>query len=171
MIWSPKRARSSRIVVSLAGLSLIVFTGACSRSSQSKVQDARGKVQEEKQDVNEQQQDVNQAEQNLNQAEQEASAAWLKDFADFRGAVDKKVADNETLLSEKRNDVARATSGSRETYEKMIEDAQKRNSDLRDRVEGYKYEGDAAWNTFKDDINHQLDDVTSMIKNIDVKTH
>lgn len=191
MIISPNRVRASRATVAMAGLSLMMFTGACSRSHQSKVQDAKGDVQEEKKelaeerhdeakdvaaeqqdaqhDIAQKQEDVNKAEQHLNEVQHEGTTEWQKSWADFRDDVNKKVADNDNLIAEKRAHLANASAAMHDEFQKMIDDAEHRNHDVRDKVANYKYESAAAWDQFKTDTNQALDAVASSIKSIDIK--
>lgn len=189
MMWTKKLSRASSVALALT--LLMVFTGACSRSQQSKVQDARGNVQQQKeelakeqrdeqQDVAREQQDaqhdiaakqadVNQAEQHLNEVQHEGSSDWQKNWSDFRDGVNQRVADNDKLIAEKRSDLAGANTAMHDEFKKMIDDAEHRNHDLRDKVADYKYEGAAAWDQFKNDTNSALDAVAAGIKKIDVK--
>jgi hypothetical protein len=191
MIWSPTQVRAGRVAAALAGLSLVVFTGACSRSQHSKVENARENVQEEKEelaeerhdeaqdvakeqqdaqhDIAQEQQDVNKAEQHLNEVQHEGTTEWQKDWSDFRDDVNKKVADNDKLIAEKRNQLANASSAMHDEFKKMIDDAEHRNHDFRDRVASYKYETKEGWDHFKNDVNQGLDAVASSIKSIDIK--
>jgi len=191
MIWTPKEVRAGRAAAALAGLSLLVFTGACSRSQHSKVENARENVQEEKkelaeerhdeaQDVSKEQQDaqhdiaqkqedVNKAEQHLNEVQHEGTTDWQKDWSDFRDSVNKKVADNDKLITEKRNALANANTSMHDEYKKMIDDAEHRNHDFRDRVADYKFESKESWDQFKNDVDHGLDAVASGLKSIDIK--
>ena len=187
-MMSPKRVRGAAM---LGGLSLVILTGACSRSHQSKVEDAKGNVQEEKQelakeqqaeqqdvakeqqdaqhDIAQKQEDVNKAEQHLNEVQHEGSTDWQKDWSDFRDEVNKKVADNDRLIAEKRSAIASASTPMHDEFKKMIDDAEHRNHDLRDKVVGYKYQSAAAWDQFKSDTNSALDAVAASLNQIDVK--
>lgn len=191
MIWTPTQVRAGRVAAALAGLSLVVFAGACSRSHQSKVENARENVQEQKEelaeerhdeaqdvaeaqkdaqhDIGEKQADVNRAEQHLNEVQHEGTTEWQKDWSDFRDEVNKKVADNDNLIAEKRNALANASSAMHDEFKKMIDDAEHRNHDFRDRVMDYKYETKEGWDRFKNDVNQGLDAVASSIKSIDIK--
>jgi hypothetical protein len=51
----------------------------------------------------------------------------------------------------------------------MIDDAEHRNHELRDKVADYKYEGAAGWDQFKHDTNEALDSVAASIKSMDLK--
>ena len=191
MIWTPKQVRTGRAAAAMAGLSLLVFTGACSRSQHSKVENARENVQEQKQDLAEErhdeaqdvakeqqdaqhdiaqkQEDVNQAEQHLNEVQHEGTTDWQKDWSDFRDSVNKKVADNDKLITEKRNALANANTSMHDEYRKMIDDAEHRNHDFRDHVADYKFESKEAWDQFKNDVDNGLDAVASSLKSIDLK--
>jgi len=191
MIWSPTQIRAGRVAATLAGFSLVVFTGACSRSQQSKVENARENVQEEKHelaeerhdeaqdvaaeqkdaqhDIAEKQEDVNKAEQHLNEVQHQGTTEWQKDWSDFSDSVNKKVVDNDKLIADKRNELANHTSAMHDEFKKMIDDAEHRNHDFRDRVKDYKYETKEGWDQFKNDVNNGLDAVASSIKSIDIK--
>ena len=190
MIWSPTQIRAGRVAATLAGFSLVVF-GACSRSQHSKVENARENVQEEKKelaeerhdeaqdvaaeqkdaqhDIAEKQEDVNKAEQHLNEVQHQGTTEWQKDWSDFSDSVNKKVVDNDKLIADKRNELANNTSAMHDEFKKMIDDAEHRNHDFRDRVQDYKYETKEGWDQFKNDVNSGLDAVASSIKSIDIK--
>jgi len=190
MIWSSK-VRAGRATVALAGLSLLMFTGACSRSQHSKAENARKNVQDQKKelaeerhdeaqdvsreqkdaqhDIGQKQEDVNKAEQHLDKVQHEGTAEWQKDWTDFRDDVTKKVEDNDKLLSEKRNDLANVGASMRGQYKEMIDHAENRNHDIRDRVANYKFQSNESWDQFKKDTKQALDDVASSIKSIDIK--
>ncbi|HKW13618.1 MAG TPA: hypothetical protein VJS69_03945 [Candidatus Krumholzibacteria bacterium] len=189
MIWTKKGSCASSVALALTGL--MMFTGGCSRSHQSKVQDAKGNVQEQKQelaeeqrneqqdvakeqqdaqhDIAQKQEDVNKAEQHLNEVQHEGTVDWQNDWSHFRDDVNKKVVDNDKLIAEKRSDLANASTSMRDQFKKMIDDAEHRNHDLRDKVADYKYEGAASWDQFKSDTNSALDAVAASINKIDFK--
>ncbi len=191
MIWLPTQVRAGRVAAALAGLSLVIFTGACSRSQQSKVENARENVKEQKTDLAEErndeaqdvakeqqdaphdhakkQEDVNQAEQHLNEVQHEGTTDWQKDWSAFRDDANRKVAENDKLITDKRNELANASSAMHDEFKKMIDDAEHRNHDFRDHVKDYKFENREEWERFKNDVDHGLDAVASSIKGIDIK--
>jgi hypothetical protein len=169
MTRSSKRVVALSAVV-LAGLSLMIFAGACSRSNQSTGQSNRGATQTEQIDSATQYNRQTPNQYDNNQASPGGSATDLqKDVADFRNQIQKKVADNATAINDKRAELARAHNSTRAEFTKMLDDAEQRNNEIRDRVLNYTATDRAAWDQFRDGTNRALDDVAASVHRINVR--
>lgn len=160
----------------LAGLALMIFAGACSRKNESTGQSNRGSTQTQGSDSATQYNtpspnttDQTNPNYNNNNTTPGAATDLQKDLADFRTQIDKKVADNAKAINDKRADLANVKSSMRAEYKKMLDDAEQRNNEIRDRVLNYSPTDKAAWDQFKTETNQALDDVSAGINKLDVK--
>jgi predicted nucleic acid-binding Zn-ribbon protein len=127
---------------------------ACQKPEQ-KVEDAKDKVTNAKQD--------------LNEATREARTAWQEAYLKFKRDNDTEIAANERRIIDLRKDVSKLDERYRSNYNVRIDELEKRNNDLRDRVSNYKDEGDVKWEEFTKATNRDMDDLTSSLKKITIK--
>ena len=164
MTRSPKYS-----AVALAGLALMILAGACSRNNESTGQSNRGATQTQGSDSATQYNDQN-ANPNYTTTPPGGTTGDLqKDLADFRTQVDKKVADNAKAINDKRAELANVQSSMRAEFKKMLDDAEVRNNEIRDRVLNYTPTDRAAWDQFRNDTNTALDGISASIGKIDIK--
>jgi hypothetical protein len=159
-----------RAAVALAALSLMLVAGACSRSNKSAASDTRGTTMNR--DTTSAPTNVNNGTANpTNMGGDNNAANFQKDWADFRNEVDKKVADNEKLITEKRADLANAhaTTAMHSEFKRIIDDAEQQNHELQQKVGDYHFQNDQAWSQFKDETRNALDAVAAGLNKIDVK--
>jgi len=156
----------------------MILAGGCSRKNQSTGQSNRGATQTQGSDsatqYNNNQTNPNQTNPNQYNNDQNTNPSgsandMQKDLADFRNQVDKKVADNSKAINNKRAELTNVRTSMRAEFKKMLDDAEARNNEIRDRVLNYTPTDQTAWGQFKDDTNKALDDVSSVINKIDVK--
>lgn len=162
--------KPSKRVITLAGIALMIFAGACSRHNESTGQSNRGATQTQANDSatqynNDQTTPPVSTEQNMGGT----TGDLQQDLADFRTQVDKKVADNAKSINDKRAELANVKSSMRTEFKKMLDDAEVHNNQVRDRVLNYTPTDRTAWDQFRSDTNQALDDIAASISKIDVK--
>jgi Mg2+ and Co2+ transporter CorA len=127
---------------------------ACQKPEQ-KVEDAKDKVANANQD--------------LKEATREARTAWQEAWLTFKGDNDSEIGDNERRIIELRKEVSKLHKRYRANYSVRIDELERRNNDLRDRVNNYKDEGDVKWEEFKKETKRNMDDLTLSINKITIK--
>jgi len=142
------------LALAIAGfLSALPFTG-CQRP-EDKVETAREKVAEAKQD--------------LKEAGRDARADWQEAWLTVKRDYDKEVAINERRILDLRKEVAAIDMRYRSTYNSRIDDLERRNTELRERLNNVKDQGDQQWEEFKTGLKREMDDLQSSLKNITIK--
>ena len=159
MTMASKRARRNTARSALTGFCLLVLIAGCGQRAEQKVADAKGQVLDAKENMAE-------ATQDLHDATQEARAEWKASWVSFKNDFDKDLADNEASIATLRAEVARIDESYQSKYNETLDEAERKNKELRDRVNNYKDEGDAKWELFKTDATRDLDDLKAGIKNM-----
>lgn len=154
MILAPKWLCGSTAMLALTACGLMTGIAACN-TSEKKVADARESVAEANQD--------------LNEASRDARTDWQEDWLGFKREINEDVSKNERRIMELRSEVAQIDTQYQDEYNVMINDAERRNYELRDRVNNYYNEGDQKWMVFKTDVRQDFDDLETSIRNIMVK--
>jgi hypothetical protein len=144
------RAGSSALVAAAFCLTV----AACQKSSEEKVADARG--------------NLNEANKELQETQREVRAEWQQDWLTFKSEMDERVAANERLIIERRAEVAKLDERYRDQYDDLLDDVERRNNELRDKIANAKDEGDVLWEQFKTDTKNALDSLEASIKSIQV---
>lgn len=147
----------------LIGFCLMILVAGC-QPADEKVADAKGKVQDAREDVAVAQQD-------LKEASREARAEWQADWLAFKTDINKKVADNERRILELRSEVARLDVRYQSEYSTNLDEVERRNNELRERVNNSTDEGDARWEAFKTDVGRDFDNLKTSIENIKIRSY
>lgn len=161
MTVASKHIRGSTARSALTGFCLLALIAGCSQRAEQKVADAKGEVLDAKENMAE-------ATQDLHDATQEARAEWKASWVSFKNDFDKDLADNEASIATLRAEVAGIDGSYQSKYNEIIDEAERKNNELKDRVNNYKDEGDAKWELFKTDATRDLDDLKAAIKNISI---
>lgn len=111
------------------------------------------------------------ANQDLKEARRDAGTEWQEDWLKLKRDNDQEIAGNERRIIEIRKDVNTVDAPYRAKYNTRIDEFERRNNELRDRVNNYKNVGDEKWVEFKKDIKRDMDDLKSSLKNITIKNN
>lgn len=109
------------------------------------------------------------ARQEMKAAAKRARPEWLENWLKFKQENDKDVVSNERRIDDLRKEVGALDSVHRGTYNDRIGECERKNTDLRDRVNNCKDEGDAKWGEFKKKVKQDMDDLNSSLKNFTVR--
>ncbi len=115
--------------------------------------------------VEEAQTEVVQANQNLD----EANDAYKAEIESYRIESDEKIAANERSIKEFRARVNQEKKEAKAEYVRKIEMLEKKNSDMKMKLDDYTAEGKEKWEMFKAEFNHDMDEMGNAIKDIGVK--
>lgn len=151
---SPIRPFTRMVAIIAPALFLALLSAGC-QQPEAKVEDAKEEVVDANQD--------------LREATREMRAQWQEDWLEFKRENDAEFAGNERSIIAFRNEVKAVDFRYRDKYNVMIDALERRNNELRDRVNNYKDAGDAKWEEFKRDFTRDMDDLESSRKAITIK--
>lgn len=136
------------IQYTIAALSVTLFV-ACSSPSQ-KVENAKTDLKDAKQELNEAQQDS------------------IANFETFKKESEERINKNEIAIAAFKARMASNKNEFKEKDQKMIDELEQRNINMRKKIAEYKENGKDDWTAFKDEFNHDMDELGDAIKNITI---
>lgn len=105
--------------------------------------------------VKEKQENVFDAEDDL----EEADKAYLKEVNDFKKIKEERIAINEKSLADFRTRIETEKKEAKAEYLKTINELDKKNSDLKLKMENYKEDGKVNWEKFKKDFDYEMEEL------------
>jgi len=142
--------KKSMLMVMAAGYVLITILAECNSPSK-KVENATENLREAKQE--------------LNQAQMDSAA----DFELFKKESEAKIDNNEKLITAFRQRMATDKIKIKVIDQKVIDDLEQRNINMRKRMEEYKGKSKDEWNEFKIEFNRSMDDLGNAVKKLGFK--
>jgi hypothetical protein len=115
---------------------------------------------------------VEKAQENLSNAEMELDQAQkdsIQDFENFKLESEIRISDNERVIAAYRQRMLIEKNKFKVVDQKRIDEIEQRNINMRKKIAEYKAEGKDKWISFKQEFNHDMDDLGSAIKNLGVK--
>ncbi|MDK9699304.1 MAG: hypothetical protein OEM52_04030 [bacterium] len=137
----------------VAGMLSLSLLFGCSRSSDQKVADAKANVTEAKQT----EKDV--------VAEAAAQAEWLK----FKTESAARIETNHQNAVAYKAKMTTANGKQRAQYNKMIDSLELKNDRLKAKLDEYKDDGKSAWEKFRSEYNHDMDELGAALKDFTVE--
>jgi Zn-dependent M32 family carboxypeptidase len=113
--------------------------------------------------------EVANATQDLKEARREVRTSWQENWVSFKRDNDKTISENERHIIDLRREVNDIDAPYRAKYTARIDNFERGNIDLRDRVNNCKDEGDVSWETFKKDVKREADELDASRKDIIIK--
>ncbi|MEL1247779.1 hypothetical protein [Flavobacterium helocola] len=110
-------------------------------------------------DVKEATQDLIDAEADLDQAEYDS----ISDFNTFKESIQLKLVENQNVIDDLKLKITSKGKVERDIDEVEINKLEKRNTDLRLKIENYEQGPAQKWALFKVDFNNELDDLGKSI--------
>ena len=137
---------------------VLLLTGSIFNSckiSTSKVEDAQNNVQD--------------AKDNLVQANNELYQARKDSILQFKKGSEERISNNEKIIAAFKAKITNEKKEDKAAYEKNLALLEKKNSELKKKLEEYTDEGKEKWDTFKTEFGHDMDDLENSLKNFTVK--
>ncbi|MFA6261527.1 MAG: hypothetical protein WC760_08665 [Bacteroidia bacterium] len=128
---------------------LIATTIGCS-SGEQKVENASKDLQDAKTELREEKRDS------------------VASFIAFKQESEARILENEKSIEAYKTRMKTAGKKIKESDQKMIDNLQQSNIDMRKRIEEYKEQGEDSWTKFKDEFNHDLEQLAVAINDITV---
>ena len=120
-------------------------------NAEQKVQDAKGDVKDAKTDLANVQKDAD------------------NDFQKFRNESNEEINSNDARIANLRIEIKDEKRTAREGDEKKIADLEKRNHELKEKLDAYHDDGKSDWREFKTEFKHDLDGLGKAFKDITVR--
>jgi cell division protein FtsB len=147
------------ILIAGLGFGLLVVLASCSKSPEQKVSDAKADVVVAKEDVK-----VAEANAQLKAEENAAREEWLK----FKYEKEAIIAVNDTIITNYKAKMTYTSGKLRAKYDKNIDSLELRNKELKTKLNDYKDNGKNAWDKFKGEFNHDIDQLGTALKGFTV---
>lgn len=115
---------------------------------------------------------VENAQENLNEARQELSQAQRDSVADyelFKKESEERINNNDKLIAAFKERMAIDKKQIKEEDQKIIDNLEQKNINMRKKIEEYKENGKDKWEAFKVEFNHDMDELGSALKGLTVK--
>jgi hypothetical protein len=147
---------STIMVIGFASLALAM---GCSQSATQKVADAKANEVAAKQDVKD-------AVANAQTVEQESAAReeWLT----FKGKAEGAIAANDKIIADYKAKMTNADGKLRAQYDRSIDALETKNNEMKAKLDAYQDSGKSAWEKFKSEFGHDMDDLGTALKNFTV---
>ena len=113
-------------------------------------------------DVQEATQDLIDAEADLEQAEYDS----ISDFNTFKESIQLKLVENQNVIDDLKLKITSKGKVERDIDEVEINKLEKRNTDLRLKIENYEQGPEQKWELFKVDFNNELDNLGQSISDM-----
>lgn len=144
-----------KIVLSVFALvSMSMFLG-CSQTSEQKLADAKANAADLKQDVK-----VAVAD----QTEAAKQVEWLN----FKSDAEIKIIANDKAIAEYKVSMTGTNGTRRAKYNKKIDALELKNKELKTKLQNYPESGKSTWEQFKNEFNHDMDELGSALKDFAV---
>lgn len=108
---------------------------------------------------------VTKADSNLIDANQE----YLTEVENYKKETTEKIAANDKSIAEFKARVAQEKKSARADYLAKVETLEKKNSDLKKRMDDYKAQSKEQWEGVKTEFNHDMDEIGNAFKDLTVK--
>lgn len=128
------------------------------QSSAQKEEAAQDKVQEAKQDLNAVRHDIN------TEAQKVATA---EEWKEFKTKTEEMISNNEKSIAELKAKIKKAGKTLDAVRENKIDKLEQLNRDLKARLEAYE-KNQSDWQSFKDEFNHDMDELGKALKDLTV---
>lgn len=112
------------------------------------------------------------AKENVDQAKDDLGKAKLEyivEIENFRKETAERMVSNEQRIAELKADIAKEKYETRVLNEKKIAELEKKNRDMRKRMDEFSEDGMDNWTSFKTEFNHDMEELGNALK--DFFTH
>ncbi len=147
------RSLNSSGVAVIGFVSLALIMG-CSRSPNQKVADAKANVEAAKQDVK--------------AAVADAKDAAKEEWQKFKNESEGKISTNDKIVAEYKAKMTATNGKLHRKYDRKIEELEKKNKELKAKLDDYKDDGKNSWEQFEREFDHDMDQLGKALKDFTV---
>lgn len=142
------------VTFTFAIASMAMFLG-CSQTSEQKLADAKANAAELKQDVK------------IAIADQ-TEAAKQVEWLNFKNGAEIKIIANDKAIADYKVSMTGTNGTRRANYNKKIDALELKNKELRAKLQNYPDTGKSTWEQFKNEFNHDMDELGAALKDFAV---
>ncbi|WP_288983338.1 hypothetical protein [uncultured Flavobacterium sp.] len=113
-------------------------------------------------DLKEATEDMVNAQADLEQSELDS----INDFNKYKESIQLKLAENQKIIGDLKLKINSKSKAARDVDEVEINELEKRNTDLKLKIENYEQGPEQKWALFKVDFNNEMDDLGKSISNM-----
>ena len=99
----------------------------------------------------------------------EANAEYLSDVEQFKLETNQKIADNAKSIADFNARIATDKKLAKAEYKEKIAALELKNTDMQKKMADYKADGKDGWAKFKEEFNHDMDELGKALKDFTVK--
>jgi F0F1-type ATP synthase membrane subunit b/b' len=93
-----------------------------------------------------------------------ANREYLVEVENFRKEIAARTVTNDQLIAELKAKAALENRELKSDYQKVIASLEKKNSDMKKKLEDYKENGKENWASFRAELNHDMDELGKALK-------
>ncbi|HRM45528.1 MAG TPA: hypothetical protein PLD64_03805 [Flavobacterium sp.] len=128
------------------------------QGSTKKEEAAKDKIEEARDELDD-------AKEELSEARVAATEAEWKTFKESTNAT---IAQNEIRITELKAKMKKTGKTIDDEYAKRIKELEEKNKEIKLKVESYKNDANSDWKSFKEEYNHDMDELGQALKNFTV---
>ena len=103
-----------------------------------------------------------------NEALDKANKEYLADVENYRKERTEMMAKNDQSIEDLKAKIANEKKDVKADYEKKITELEQKNKDLKAKINDYKDNGKEQWESFKQEFNHDMDELGKALKDLTV---
>lgn len=100
----------------------------------------------------------------------EANAAYLADVEKFKLETNQKIDDNAKSIADFNARIATDKKEAKAEYKAKIAALELKNTDMKKKIADYKADGKDGWAKFKEEFNHDMDELGKTLKDFTTKS-
>ena len=148
-----KKIKQSIYVIALASFATVaVFFTSCDNNNNKygseRAEDAAEELRDAKKDLD------------------EAQREYTIKYNDFKREMDNKITENDKAIAALKADVRERNAEAKANWNTAVNDLERKNQSLKDRINDYKVDGNANWEEFKREFNHDMDRLGEALKDM-----
>ncbi len=116
-------------------------------------------------EVQDAQENVQQAKEDLIVAKKQANA---EEWQNFKDEVNIVIEKNDAKIAELKKQIKKTGKDANAEYDRKIDTLEKKNEELKLKIENYKNDADSDWQSFKREFNHDMDELGKALKDLTV---
>jgi molybdopterin converting factor small subunit len=94
----------------------------------------------------------------------ETKEVYIEKYEDFKKEAERKIAENEIKINALKDQIKSENKKTKANVEKNLKDLEAKNQLFKDKLNNFKDEGEAKWETFKIEFNQDMDNLGQALK-------